>query len=383
MPYPHLQEGYQEQHQSGWVTYPNSNFDPSLGHQLYNNYIDQLVYAAEQGFDGVCVNEHHQTAYGMMPSPNLIAAMLIQRTQNTKVAILGNALPLRMNPLRVAEELAMLDVISGGRVVSGFVRGIGAEYHSFGVNPAESRDRFREAHDVIVQAWTKDGPFSFEGEFFNYRYVNTWPRPYQRPHPEIWSPSTGSGETVVWAAERGYTYVQVFSPLPSVQKIFNEYREASAKFGQPSPSKRLGYSPTIYIADSDAQAEDEFWPHMDLYFNRLFPNPMHRLFPPNYMTESTLERVLATRGDLGKPREFKAIVNDRTALVGSPETVIGMLEEAHDLLGFEYLVTHVHLGGLTDEKTKRNIERIAREIFPRFRNRKSKVNRDEPEKAYA
>jgi alkanesulfonate monooxygenase SsuD/methylene tetrahydromethanopterin reductase-like flavin-dependent oxidoreductase (luciferase family) len=383
MPYPNLEEGFQEKYQSGWVTYPNRNFDPVWGQQLYTSYIDQLVYAADQGFDGVCVNEHHQTTYGMMPSPNLIAAMLIQRTQNTKIAILGNALPLRMNPLRIAEELAMLDVISGGRIISGFVRGIGAEYHSLGLNPAESRERFREAHDVIVQAWTKEGPFAFEGEYFNYRHANPWPRPFQSPHPEIWSPSTGSGETVVWAAERGYTYVQVFSPLPSVIKIFDDYRAASSEFGRPNPSKRLGYSPTIYIADSDAQAEDEFWPHMDLYFNELFPNPMHRLFPPNYMTESTLERVLSTRGDLGKSRDFRSIVDDRTALVGSPETVIGMLEEAHDLLGFEHLVMHVHLGGLSDDRTKANIARIAKELFPKFRNRTAKVDRDESEKAYA
>ena len=161
----------------------------------------------------------------------------------TKVGILGNAISLRQNPLRIAEELAMLDVISGGRMISGFVRGIGAEYHSFGVNPAESRDRFREAHDVIVQAWTQPGPFAFEGEFFNYRYVNTWPRPLQSPHPEIWAPSTGSGETVVWAAERGYTYVQVFSPLPSVVKIFDEYRERLGEVRDPEPVQPAGLGP--------------------------------------------------------------------------------------------------------------------------------------------
>jgi alkanesulfonate monooxygenase SsuD/methylene tetrahydromethanopterin reductase-like flavin-dependent oxidoreductase (luciferase family) len=372
MPYPELEDGFKEKYQSDWVTYPNSHFDPVRGRELYTMYIDQLVFAAEQGYDGVCVNEHHQTPYGLMPSPNLIAAMLVQRTKDTKVAILGNALPLRGNPLRLAEELAMLDVISGGRIISGFVRGIGAEYHSLGFNPAESRDRFREAHDVIVRAWSEPGPFSFEGEFFNYRYVNTWPRPFQQPHPEVWSPSTGSGETVVWAAERGYTYVQVFSPLPNVVKIFDEYRAASERFGRPEPSKRLGWNPAVYIADSDAQAEEEFWPHMDLYFNKMFPNPQHRLFPPNYMEESTLERVLQVRGDLGKERDFAGLLSSHTALVGSPETVIGMLEEAHDLLDFEHLVMHVHFGGLSDELTRKNIQRVAREIFPRFRDRRSK-----------
>jgi alkanesulfonate monooxygenase SsuD/methylene tetrahydromethanopterin reductase-like flavin-dependent oxidoreductase (luciferase family) len=374
MPYPYLEEGFKDKYQSDWVTYPNSNYDPVVGHQLYSTYIDQLVYAAELGFDGITVNEHHQTSYGLMPSPNIIAAMLVQRTMGmpTKVGILGNALPLRQNPLRIAEELAMLDVISGGRMISGFVRGIGAEYHSFGINPAESRDRFREAHDLIVRAWSEAGPFSFEGEFFNYRYVNTWPRPFQRPHPEVWAPSTGSGETVAWAAERAYTYVQVFSPIKSVAKIFEEYRDASAKFGIPDPSSRLGWAPAVYVADSDAQAEDEFWPQADMYFNNLFPNPMHRLFPPNYMEEQTLERVLSLRGDLDKATDFNTLKSNYTAIVGSPETVIGMLEEAHDMLGYEHLVMYVHMGGLSDELTRNNIRRIATEIMPKLRGHESK-----------
>lgn len=374
MPYPDLEEGFKEKYQSDWVTYPNRNYDPVRGRELYNTYIDQLVYAAEMGFDGITVNEHHQTSYGLMPSPNLIAAMLVQRTMGmpTKIGILGNAISLRQNPLRIAEEIAMLDVISGGRIISGFVRGIGAEYHSLGMNPAESRDRFREAHDVILQAWSQDGPFAFEGEFFNYRYVNTWPRPFQRPHPEVWAPSTGSGETVVWAAERGYTYAQVFSPINSVEKIFDEYRSASKEFERPDPSSRLAWAPAVYVAESDAQAEDEFWPQADVYFNNLFPNPMHRLFPPNYMEEETLERVLSLRGDLDKKTDFQTLTSNYTAIVGSPETVIGRLEEAHDRLGFEHLVAYIHLGAMSDDKVRSNVHNIATKVMPRLRDRKSK-----------
>lgn len=374
MPYPDLEEGFKEKYQSDWVTYPSRNYDPVRGHELYHTYLDQLVYASEMGFDGVVVNEHHQTSYGVMPSPNLLAAILAQRTMGspTKIAVLGNALSLRQNPLRIAEEMAMLDVISGGRIISGFVRGIGAEYHSLGLNPAESRDRFREAHDVIIQAWTSGVPKPFEGEFFNYRYVNTWPRPLTQPHPPVWAPSTGSGETVGWAAERAYTYVQVFSPISSVEKIFEEYRTASEGFGIPDASSRLGWAPAVYVADSDAQAEDEFWPNAELYFNNLFPNPMHRLFPPNYMEEKTLERVLSLRGALDSQTTFKTLSDNYTAIVGSPETVIGKLEEAHDRLGFEHLVMYVHLGALSDDLTRGNIRRIATEVMPKLRDRKSK-----------
>lgn len=372
MPFGRLEDGYREKYGSAWVTYSNRNWDPAAGQDLYRQYIDELVLAAELGFDGICVNEHHQTAYSMMPSPNVIAAALVARTSTAKVAILGNALPLRHDPLRVAEEIAMLDNMSGGRIISGFIRGIGAEYHSHGINPAESRERFWEAHDLIIRAWSEDGPFAWEGKYFNYRHVNTWPRPFQRPHPEVWFPSTGSPETVTAAAERGYTYVQVFTPMLETAKVFDLYRDASAKAGRPDAGKRLASHLVVYAAESDAQAEDEFWPHMDLYFNELFVNPIHRLFPVNYMSEQTLDTVLAMRGGMAlAKRTFDELVTGRTAIVGSVETVTGMLEEVHDVLGFDHLVANIHLGGLGEDKTRANIQRLATEVFPKIRDRRS------------
>src|SRR5262249_22736541 len=158
MPYP-----LDHDEPSSWVTLSNRHYDPKVGHGLYNQYLDQLEYAEQLGWDGICVNEHHQNCYGTMPSPNVMAAMLVRRTTRAKIAILGNGLPLRENPLRVAEEIAMLDVVSGGRVISGFVRGIGPEYFSTAVNPTHSRERFYEAAELIIRAWTEEGPFPFDG----------------------------------------------------------------------------------------------------------------------------------------------------------------------------------------------------------------------------
>ena len=162
MPYPKIDPDVREKYSSAWVVYPNSEYDPELGQRLYGEYLDQLTFADQIGFDAVVVNEHHQNAYGLMPSPNIMASALIDRTTNAKIAILGNGIALRDNPLRVAEEVAMLDVMSGGRVLSGFVRGIGAEYHSMGLDPTRSRSRFFEAHDLIVKAWTEPGPFAWD-----------------------------------------------------------------------------------------------------------------------------------------------------------------------------------------------------------------------------
>src|SRR6185503_14758880 len=171
MPYADLDLDYDKTYSAAWVTFPNSYYDHKKGAALYNRYLDELIYADELGFDGVCCNEHHQNAYGLMPIPGVIAGALVRQTKRCKVAVLGRALPLLEYPLSVAEEYAMLDNISNGRLIAGFVRGIGAEYHSSGANPAHSHGRFLEAHDLIVQAWTRPGPFEFEGRYFHINYV--------------------------------------------------------------------------------------------------------------------------------------------------------------------------------------------------------------------
>jgi hypothetical protein len=145
MPYAHLDMGYVGKYRAAWVVLPNTYFDPKKGHELYNRYLDELELAAELGFDGISVNEHHQNAYGLMPSPIVMAAALSRRVTQTKIAILGSAFCLRQHPLNIAEEHAMIDCITGGRLISGMVRGIGAEYFSTGANPAFSHARFRSA----------------------------------------------------------------------------------------------------------------------------------------------------------------------------------------------------------------------------------------------
>src|SRR5579875_1825534 len=182
MPYPHLPPDFDDmkKYPTSWVIFSNKHYDPVKGVEIYNRYLDELEWAEELGFDGVCVNEHHQNAYGTMPAPNIMAAALTRRTKRVKILVLGNGLPLRDHPLRVAEEIAMLDVMSGGRIVSGFVRGVGVEYFSMGVNPTYSRERFAEAHDLIIKSWTEPGPFDFEGKHYRVRYVNVWRQPRHR-----------------------------------------------------------------------------------------------------------------------------------------------------------------------------------------------------------
>src|ERR671934_980313 len=117
MPWTDYPDDFAEKYESSWVTFPNTFYDPVKGAELYNRYLDELEYADALGYDGICVNEHHQNAYGLMPSPNLMGAALTRRTSKAALVVMGNSIALYNPPVRVAEEFAMLDVLSGGRLI--------------------------------------------------------------------------------------------------------------------------------------------------------------------------------------------------------------------------------------------------------------------------
>src|SRR5262249_25612285 len=147
------------------------------GSELYKAYLDQHQYADELGYN-IFLNEHHQTVTCTDSAVSVSAGALARATKKARILILGYPIGNRDEPLRVAEEVAMLDAISGGRIECGFVRGVPMETHPSNANPVYNRDRFREAHDLILKAWTTPEPFSWEGQHFQYRYVNIWPQPY-------------------------------------------------------------------------------------------------------------------------------------------------------------------------------------------------------------
>ena len=159
MPWPHLPDDFRRDYRSVWVDLPSELYDPQKGNRVYNEYMDQLEYADSLGFDGIGVNEHHQNGYGLMPSPNLIAAGLARRTSRAAICVIGNSIALYNPPIRVAEEFAMLDVISGGRLVAGFPVGTPMDTNfCYGQIPALTRDKYYEAHDLIMRAWAETSP---------------------------------------------------------------------------------------------------------------------------------------------------------------------------------------------------------------------------------
>lgn len=368
MPYADLDPAVKDIYRSAWVVLPNSYFDPVKGHALYNRYLDELELCDELGYDGVCVNEHHQTAYGMMPSPVVTASALARSTKKGRIAILGNAFCLRENPLTLAEEHAMIDVITGGRLISGFVRGVGSEYFSFGANPVHSLERHQEAHDLVVRAWTETGPFAFEGKHYHFEYVNVWPRPFQTPHPPIWCPSMGSLETIEWAAhpDRKYVYLQNFSPRQSVARYLNLYREvAQRKFGYEAASDRIGWGAPVYVADTDEKAVEEARPHIEALFNLFLPKYSELMFfPPGYMSPASLKAVLQHKKANAGGVTIEMLMERGIIFCGSPQTVLRQISEAHEELGFQEFLCMLQFGTMPAELSQKNIRLFADGVLP-------------------
>ena len=371
MPYRHADLQAIERNASAWVTFSNRHYDPRLGAELYHEYLDQMEYADQLGFDGVCLNEHHQTAYGLMPTPGVLAGALARSVKTAQIAILGRALPLLNNPLSVAEEFAILDNLTRGRFIAGFVRGIGAEYHAMGINPAESQARFQEAHDLIVRAWAEPGPFSYTGKYYQFKYVNPWPRPYQSPRPPIWVPSQGSSSTIEWAARLRYTYCQTLSPIETVAKFFSMYREQALRNGYEASNEQLAWSNCIYVAETDEKAVREAKPHLEALMGTLLKMPMEMLLPPGYTNIEAMKRIKATRagGFNKKPQTIDDLMKAGVVIVGSPSTVREKLAEYERLAGFGTVLTKTQFGTMPNDMTRANMAAIAEEIIPHFRTR--------------
>jgi len=366
MPYSQLPDDF-DKYDSISLTYPNANFDPAFGAALYSRYLDELEYADQLGFDGIAVNEHHQSGYGLMPSPNLMAAALTRRTSRARIMVLGNAIGIRGNPLRVAEEIAMLDLMSGGRVDSGFVRGIGWEYFGHSVNPTKSRSRFNEAHDLILKAWTSPEMFSWYGENYEYRYVNLWPRPIQQPHPPIFIPGAGSTETMKFCAERRYTYMSVYAPTSIVRRWFDGYRAAATELGYVADPEKIAFSVPIYVADTDEKAHREAQPVVEWLYHKGLKQTAEMVTPPGYMSPGSLRGVLASGLRIGG-NSYEDLLANGQAVVGSPSSVAKRLGELYDDLGgFGQIIGLFAIGPATHEQVKRSTELFATEVMPVLR----------------
>jgi alkanesulfonate monooxygenase SsuD/methylene tetrahydromethanopterin reductase-like flavin-dependent oxidoreductase (luciferase family) len=357
----------QDHYPSLRLTLPNSLFDPAIASDLYNRYHEEYQAADEAGFDGIMINEHHTAPFCMQASINITGAVLAKITRRVKILMLGAPLPVVDNPLRLSEELAMIDCISRGRLISGVVRGGGVESLANNVNPAYNRERFEEAHDLIIAAWTRPGPFRWEGKHFSYRVVNPWVLPLQKPHPPIMVPGTASPETVVWAAQHRYPYVVLGSSLEQTAELIALYRDTAAEAGYDMQPEHIGYLARVFVADSEEKAQAEgrnfFWQN-----GALNKQPREWMAPPGYASVdfAGIRRLRA----VSKPfdnQAYQEAQDNYQVVVGTPDQVITRLRYMRDSLGIGHMCLWAHDGYMTHADTVRCIELFGNEVLPALR----------------
>lgn len=350
------------------LMFPNEYFDPQKGNELYSMYLDEYEYATEVGFDGVMVNEHHNNPLNMMPGINLIAAILARNTKRGRIILLGNILPIHENPLRVAEEVAMLDTISGGRVVCGFVRGVGMETLATNINPVYNRERFYEAHDLIIKAWTTPGPFRWEGKHYQHRVVNPWVLPMQKPHPPIWVPGLLSPETIVWAARHRYPYIANNTSLEATPAVWKLYTDTAAEEGYTPTRENFGYLQRICVADSDEKAYEE-GKHLYWQLGRTFGRtPSHWFAPPGYVSRGAARSQQASSEAALTDIGYEQAQEINQVITGDPDTVIKKLKHMIDIVDPGWLILWSREGPMSHANAVRGMELLGREIIPAIKD---------------
>jgi alkanesulfonate monooxygenase SsuD/methylene tetrahydromethanopterin reductase-like flavin-dependent oxidoreductase (luciferase family) len=359
--------------------------------QHYKEHLEELARAEDYGFDGIFVNEHHFTASNNNPDCNLTAAILIDRTKNCRVGVIGNIIALR-HPLAVAEEFAMLDCLSGGRFIPGIVRGLPAEWVSYNMNPFTARKRFSEAYHIIHRALAGE-LVDYEGEFWNIAHASIWPRPVQNPFPPFWMPA-GSLESIRFAAENRLVACQTLQPTSVVKQCFDEYRRiAAADFGWTPGFGNFTGLRFMHLGEDHGKALGEgsaMFSYLMLAIGRPVLNPAPL---PGFNTDESYKHRRANAEDVfsqgferaaEEAHKLKASESEEAAklrnaglmLSGNPEAAAEWLVEDAETAGYGNLLVTFRVGNATHQQALKSQELFAKYVMPVLR----KINVDEPAK---
>ena len=381
MPYKELPEDFRETNPSVWVDINSKLFDPRRAHHFYNEFMDELEHAADCGFDAICVNEHHSNGYGIMPSPNLIASSLARRTTDTAICVMGNSLALYNPPTRVAEEFAMIDCISGGRLIAGFPVGTPMDTcFAYGQNPSMLRPRYYEAHDLVMRAWTEPEPFTFNGRYNQQRYVNIWPRPVQKPHPPVWIPGGGSVETWQWCAKMDYVYSYLsYYGYKAGEATMKGFWKEMDRLGKDKNPYRAGFLQFVGVAETHKQAMELYREPAEYFYDRCLHFDMRFANPPGYTTEATIRAGIESQ--VGKAsaeftkevakvrkdaRKFEDLLEAGYVIVGTPDEVAAKLKEVAINLHVGHLMLLLQFGNMSKELTMYNSKLFAEQVKPQI-----------------
>ncbi len=325
MPHRELPDDFEKRYESVWVTPPWWELaDATRVGQYYNWTLDELLFAARAGFDGVCTNEHHQNAYGFMPSPNIMGGVLAKATNGTNVAIvqMGATLPTSNPPIRVAEEYAMLDCISGGRLVAGLPLGSPMDVNlAYGITPMEHRERYREAFALTLKAWQAREIFAWNGRYY--------------------------------------------------QLMMQGYWDVVAKKGRETNPYRAGFLQLVAVAESDAAAEAKYARHVEYFYHKCLHWPIQYLSPPgnqDYRSLVAAAKSNIRRAEDPKSLRYRDFVEKGYVIAGSAATVRDRIkEEVVKGLRVGNLMVLLQIGSMPHELTLENMDRFAREVLPSLR----------------
>ena len=365
----------------------NDIYDPLLGADLYNRYLDEKVYAEEMGFDGLMLNEHHSTPFCMGGAMNIEASILARMTTKAKIVLLGNILPIWDDPLWLVEQLSIIDMISRGRLVSGWVRGTGRESVAHNAPPPYNWERFQEAHEFIVKAWTSSGPFRWEGKHYNYRYVNPWAKPVQKPHPPIWLPGVVSRDSLMWAARQRIPYVMLATKMGPTKEAFQLYHDTAKEEGYESGPQNIGYLWKVHVDETEELA--------DKTARKYVQGPSNPFIAGNEGTANkallslpgltSRKRVLATRdvatanrGGMASARAYEDQINDYTIVAGTPDTVIPKIRYVLEELRPGSVIFWDGDGAMTHDDQMRSLRLMGEYVLPAVREIGKELGLDSP-----
>jgi alkanesulfonate monooxygenase SsuD/methylene tetrahydromethanopterin reductase-like flavin-dependent oxidoreductase (luciferase family) len=344
---------------------PNLAFDPTVGMQAAERCLDEVEIEDELGFDWIACAEHHYSPGSLTPSVTVLASALTQRVKRAKIAILGALIPLN-NPVRIAEEFAMIDNLSGGRLVAGLLRGAPYEYLVYNVDPAESRPRFEEAWELITKAWTDTQPFGWEGPYYKYRYVSIWPRLVQKSVPMFVSGS--SRESGEFAARQHVGLGLAFSNLSLASEAARFYRAAAKDNGwEPAPDQII-YQVPIHVADSDEKAKAEARPFVEGGSLSSAMMKANRLVASSGFFRARDEdsaRRFQTMAGHAKPT-LEGAIGAGTIICGSPTSVLAQIRRLRTEVGCGVLNLIFERASAPEQKM-RAIRLFAKEVMPEAR----------------
>src|SRR5262245_8994245 len=351
------------------LLFPNKFFNPVEGSRLYHERLQEYLYAEECGVDGIMLNEDHNAPFCMQAKTNIFAAILAAMTKRVKIVQLGNPLLVADNPVRLAEELAMIDLLFRGRLVSGIVRGGGVEALSSNTNPAFNRERFEEAHDLILKTWTEPGPWRWEGHHYQFRVVNPWVLPLQKPHPRIWVPGISSREIIVWCAEHGYPYIALNLPIEAGKQVWRLYDETAEKVGFKSGPEYRGYLLRVRVDETEEKALRNARQFM--WMQGEFIGLQHPVWaaPSGYLGQWARKSMAEMRVGYRKMPQptFESQLKNLTLIAGTPKQVIEKLRTYLEETRPSIVALWGNDGRISHEDSMSYIRLMGQEVLPALR----------------